>query len=47
LIDQRAARIEQALRDEPNLITTSDIEIRERLKTVEELKNQVKVGDSS
>ncbi|CAF1432108.1 unnamed protein product, partial [Rotaria sordida] len=41
-IDQRLIRIEQALRDEPNLINSNDVEIRERLNTVEELKHQVK-----
>ncbi|CAF4463156.1 unnamed protein product, partial [Rotaria sp. Silwood2] len=41
-IDQRLVRIEQALRDEPNLINSSDAEIRERLNIVEELKHQVK-----
>ncbi|CAF4548248.1 unnamed protein product, partial [Rotaria sp. Silwood2] len=41
-IKQRLVRIEQALRDEPNLISLSDVEIRERLNTVEQLKYQVK-----
>ncbi|CAF1181823.1 unnamed protein product [Rotaria sp. Silwood1] len=41
-IDQRLLRLDQALRDEPNLISSNDKEIRERLNTVEELKHQVK-----
>ncbi|CAF1053347.1 unnamed protein product [Adineta ricciae] len=41
-IDQRMARIEQTLDEEPNLINAGDGEIRERLETVEELKHQVK-----
>ncbi|CAF3475042.1 unnamed protein product [Rotaria socialis] len=41
-IDQRLLRLDQALRDEPNLISSNDKEIRERLNTVEELKLQVK-----
>jgi hypothetical protein len=42
-IDQRLSRLDQALRDEPNLINSNDKEIRERLNTLEELKHQVKV----
>ncbi|CAF1318005.1 unnamed protein product [Rotaria sordida] len=41
-IDQRLLRLDQALRDQPNLISSNDKEIRERLNTVEELKHQVK-----
>lgn len=44
-IDQRLARIDQILQDEPNLINSSDEEIRERLAIVEKLKHQVKVRD--
>ena len=42
-IDQRLARLKQALHDEPHLINSNDREIRERLDTVEELKHQVTV----
>ncbi|UJR08743.1 hypothetical protein I4U23_013000 [Adineta vaga] len=41
-IDQRMARIQQALQDEPNIINADDGEIRERLDTIGELKHQVK-----
>ncbi|CAF4303764.1 unnamed protein product, partial [Rotaria sordida] len=41
-IDQRLLRLDQALRDEPNLISSNDKEIHERLNTLEELKHQVK-----
>lgn len=42
-VDQRLERIEQILRDEPNLIHSNDGEFRERLDTLEKLKHQVKV----
>lgn len=44
-VDQRLTRLDQALRDEPNLVSSKDREIRDRLKAVEELKQQVKVSD--
>jgi hypothetical protein len=42
-IDQRLARLEQSLHDEPNFLNSSDGEIRERFDIVEGLKHQVKV----
>ncbi len=42
-IDQRLKRLDQALREEPNLMNSNDKDIRERLNTLEELKQQVKV----
>ncbi|CAF4855515.1 unnamed protein product, partial [Rotaria socialis] len=41
-VDQRLIRIDQALHDEPNLVNSNDVEIRQRLKILEELKHQVK-----
>lgn len=43
-VNQRIGRIEQLLHDEPNIIHSSDEEIRERLDIVEELKHQVQVN---
>lgn len=43
-VNQRIGRIEQLLYDEPNIIHSSDEEIRERLDIVEELKHQVQVN---
>ena len=42
-VDQRLERIEQILRDGPNLIHSNDGDLRERLDTLEKLKHQVKV----
>jgi hypothetical protein len=42
-VDQRLERIEQTLRNEPNLIQTGDEEIRGRLDILEKLKHQLKV----
>ena len=46
-VDQRLERIEQILRDEPNLIHSNDGDLRERLDTLEKLKHQVKVRHQS
>lgn len=43
-IDQRMARVDQAMREEVPPSSVNDQGIRDRLRTVEGLKQQVKVG---